>query len=330
MEKEVLREYLESVRQLEISIYTTDRAIDELRHSKKNGVNRRYIEPPTRLEIPEPRKEDYNTGAITKGKAIGVGAGLLLAGPIGALAGYAISKGKEKKHSNINYDEAMNQYHAAIAENERKYQEALVRYNREIEIEENRCVTEQAKIDRYNRNIDQQIRSVENLQADTRRVLQKLYDLGIIYVKYRSIIPVSRFCEYLDSGRRTELSGTNGMYDLYESEVMSNQIVSGIHLVNNKLDEIGNQLSRMSANMGRIVQNQELIYREIQQSNFRADEICSELKNIADRQEDHYSQMEESAKMTAYSAEVTARNSKVLADIAKYETYRNDEIRSYI
>ena len=320
MDSIVLRNYLEKVRRLENDIYTMDQTMLDLERSKRGNAEKRYIAPPKKKVLDEPKLENYKKNAGAAG-ALGAGAGLVLLGPIGLVAGYAIGKKASKKSSE--YDAAMEQYRMQVAQNEIDHQKALKEYENALAIEDNRCAREQEGIVRYNQNIDYQIASVRQLREHTKAVLLKLYSTDIIYAKYRSLIPVSRFCEYIDSGRRTELEGVNGMYDLYESELAAKQIVNGLHTVNEHLGQMSQQIGYLSYQLNTIQQNQGLLYQEISQCNATAREISCDLKEIAERQNQHYGVMENSAKLTAYNAEITKRNSEILADIAEYEHHKS-------
>jgi hypothetical protein len=60
----------------------------------------------------------------------------------------------------------------------------------------------------------------------------------VVFSKYRNLIALSSFYEYLMSGRCTSLEGTNGAYNLYEMEIRSNQIISQLSNVLNSLEQI--------------------------------------------------------------------------------------------
>lgn len=315
-----LRNYLEKVRCLENDIYTMGQTMLELERSKRGNAEKRYISPPQKKMLDEPKPENYKKNAGVAG-ALGARAGLVLLGPVGLVAGYALGKKASKKSSE--YDAAMDEYRRQVAQNEIDYQKALKEYEHALAAEDNRCAREQESIMRYNQNVDYQIASVRELCDQSKAVLLKLYSADIIYVKYRSLIPVSRFCEYMDSGRRTELEGINGMYDLYESELAAKQIVSGLHTVNEQLGQMHQQIGYLSHQLNTIQQNQGLLYREIAQCNATAQEISYDLKEIAERQNQHYGVMENSAKLTAYNAEIIKRNSKILTDIAEYEHHKS-------
>lgn len=110
--------------------------------------------------------------------------------------------------------------------------------------------------------------------------LQSLYNMNVLFPKYRNLIAVSQIYEYIASGRCTELEGPNGAYNLYESELRQNNIIS-------KLDVIINQLEL-------IQQTQSMLYSAIQQSNRL-------LENIS-----------QNTAIIAFNSQITADNSEIV------------------
>ena len=111
-------------------------------------------------------------------------------------------------------------------------------YNRECE-----------KIDKENNNqlviyqgqkdiIDGRIVNVNNDLEDTEKTLKKYYDLDVIYPKYRNLVAITTFIEYLESGRCKSLYGYTGCYNVYEQELRQNTIIGKLDQVLVKLDEI--------------------------------------------------------------------------------------------
>jgi hypothetical protein len=94
------------------------------------------------------------------------------------------------------------------------------------------------------------------------RMLAAFYDLNIIYPKYRNLVAVSTFCEYLESGRRTAADWPGRIYDLYEEELRANTII-------NRLDVIVSQLDRIRG-------TQYLLYESIQESNRLSAKVIDE------------------------------------------------------
>ena len=72
--------------------------------------------------------------------------------------------------------------------------------------------------------------------------LHQLYEANIIHPKYRGLIPVSMFYDYVDTGRCSTLTGHEGAYNIYESE-LRDQIIS------DKLDRLNNNIQGMQKSM---------------------------------------------------------------------------------
>ncbi len=83
--------------------------------------------------------------------------------------------------------------------------------------------------------------TVSNLQSAivaTNGILEKLYAADVIYAKYRNLVAVGMFCEYLMSGRCDKLEGHEGAYNIFENELRQNMIVAKLDDVANRVDEL--------------------------------------------------------------------------------------------
>lgn len=164
-----------------------------------------------------------------------------------------------------------------------------------------------------NKLIESEIREAEKLLCETYKALNELYGYGVIYSKYRNFVAVSTFYEYLLSGRCTVLEGVDGAYNMYESEIRANQIIS--------------QLSQVVTSLDKIKQNQYAIYSAIQESNKQLaqlnrsmtsavsvlDSIDVTTKNMSDTME----KISENTAISAYNSSVTAYYSKKNAELTK-------------
>ena len=68
--------------------------------------------------------------------------------------------------------------------------------------------------------------------------LKDIYNENVIYPKYRELIPVTMMCEYLESNRCETLEGHEGAYNIYESEIRANVIISRLDQVMSSLESI--------------------------------------------------------------------------------------------
>lgn len=305
MNPKILRDYLEKIRTLEADIYTIDEAIRQLQMIRKISPEL-HIYIPQKPELAE--KSKIGAAPIVLGALGALGATPLL--PIAA--GVAVWK-----YSKVNreHKKAVDSYCASL-----EYYERQLEKNKEDEKKHKEIVE---KNEYFNSGLEKQIRSLQKSKEDTEKALKRLYDLDIIYRKYRSIVPISMFCEYMDAGRRFVLEGTNGMYDLYEQELLGKQIVGELQQVNANLGRISNQLGSISNSLTGIQRNQILIYEEVAKGNRIAQDIRQGTQKMLESQERHFSLLEESTDIVAFNVSATARRTDALARIAEYEFAAN-------
>lgn len=139
--------------------------------------------------------------------------------------------------------------------------------------------------------LHQELQVLERTTAETHRVLNSYYSRNIIFPKYRELVAVSSFYEYLMSGRCSQLEGHGGAYNIFESEVRQNLILR-------KLDDIIERLDR-------IEDNQYMLYSTIQNSNRDTSRLLGELNRTAQS-------IESNTAITAYNSGITAQNTECL------------------
>ena len=144
----------------------------------------------------------------------------------------------------------------------------------------------------------------EELLIKAVKLRAELYSCDIIFEKYRDIVSMAMFCEYLESGRCLELLGPDGAYNLYENEIRMNMIVSQLNQVIESLEQIKN--------------NQFLIYSALQTMNAQLsklntsmDKAVKSLSNI----ETDVAHIDETAEIIAYNTERTAYYSQKNAEL---------------
>lgn len=159
----------------------------------------------------------------------------------------------------------------------------------------------QARIDQ----LDKQINSTVSL-------LNKLYDVGIIYPKYRSLVPVVMFCEYIESGRCDQLSGHEGAYNTYENELRQDIIIGKLDVIISKLDQIK--------------ANQWMLYDAIERVNQNVSRLCdatyqcaNEMKNIS-----------QNSVIIAENSRLNTQYNRILSDLEKFKLYIDDSITTTI
>ena len=149
--------------------------------------------------------------------------------------------------------------------------------------------------------LEQQRNLIIKQQNNTYELLERLYDLDVVYPKYRSIMPIVTMYEYFESSRCHSLTGEHGAYNLYESESRQDIIIS-------KLDDV-------LINLEQIKQNQYRIYREISEANMLAEEICSTAGRLAASGQS----IEKNSAAAAFQAKQAAQYSAIAAYVNAFE-----------
>jgi hypothetical protein len=125
-----------------------------------------------------------------------------------------------------------------------------------------------------------------------------------VFDKYRDIVALSTFYEYLMAGRCETLDGINGAYNIYENELRLNTIITKLDeikenqfMIYNKLRDIDNSLSTLNYTMEKAVSSLDTISKNTSDMNVYLDNIS---KNTA---------------VIAHNSAVTAYYSKVNAEL---------------
>ena len=158
-------------------------------------------------------------------------------------------------------------------------------------------------------NMQKELEFLNTSISETKSLLKQYYDLDIVYYKYRNFTAISSFNEYLKSGLCSELVGHGGAYDVYETQIRMDGILT-------KLDKIIEKLEQ-------IKQNQHMLYVAIKEANNTSENILREIKNIKDQNIDILNNTCVTAKnsyITACNSQITAQNTEFLK---WYQVYRN-------
>lgn len=214
-------------------------------------------------------------------------------------------------------------YRNAIAEQRRLNEQYEEKYDEECKIhlgkirkfdEEIRACD--AKIAQRRADEEINIKEIETQKAEVRKVLKDIYSVGIIYPKYRALIPISMFIEYFESGRCETLKGHEGAYNIYESEVRQDTIISS--------------LANISSEIGHLRERQYMLYSAIKEAN----RISSDMARYALDSANSSRRTAENAERTAQNAALAAQHTKAIADsthrIAQIEADRLDELKRLI
>lgn len=155
--------------------------------------------------------------------------------------------------------------------------------------------------------LDDEIQQAENMLKKAIHCKHELYNYNIIFIKYRNIVALSTIYEYLVSGRCTALDGANGAYNLYESELRANTIISQLNGVLESIDTIKD--------------SQFTIYNAIQQANSSLHRLECSMSAAAktlssiDAKSNCLAKIAENSDIIAHNSAVAAHYSKINAEL---------------
>ena len=162
-----------------------------------------------------------------------------------------------------------------------------------------------------NNMIKEEITKSESLLKELYKVRNAIYGSGIIFDKYCNFVSVSSFYEYFLSGRCNQLDGADGAYNIYESEI--------------RLDTIVSQLDCVIESLEKIQRNQYVIYSAIKETKVQLLELNNSMNKAVSslaRIEKNVSSIEKSTKeisentaVAAYYSQVNAYYSKKTAEL---------------
>lgn len=201
---------------------------------------------------------------------------------------------EEDKHKLIQYQEEMRKYNERVEAEEESFARKTEEYKAnqlavQKEYDESRIKNEQRR-----ELVKSRISKMKQSLAETRATLKRVYSLDIVFPKYRNLVAMCSIYEYFAAGRCSELTGANGAYNLYESELRQNIIIG-------QLDQIIDQLEQ-------IKQNQYMLYSELKQTNTTLKEVSRDVSSIMKATK----AIEENSYLTAQYAKITAKNAEAI------------------
>ena len=290
-----LKIYISRAVELETAIYTQKKLMEEheriLQKRRPKAPVMKQIKEPVEPQPPELFTQE------SKGKSIFLIVCLfiisfcsMVLGPVGIIFGIAvfafacfcIRTDKEERQTT----EELNQQRIEEYEKQRKqYSLKKEKYNRDIIAAEKEysvaCNNYKAEASAYDTNSSLLMTKHNEALLSLQNALHELYTQNIVYPKYRNIVAITTISEYLMSGRCSALEGSEGAYNLFESEIRQNIVI--------------NQLSVIVSNLEQIRNNQFMLYQELDKANSTIDSILHEIKAV-----------NQNTKLTAYFAGVTA------------------------
>lgn len=250
--KSDLLSYVETVMEIEKTVYTQSQLQQELKKKIGSLGIPRVIQSPTRETAA--LGDNLGAGAFVGGLIFAIIGGLFglftadgffnaifsmigkaisgaIIGAVGGLVWGIISYFIERKRYEDDYNYNFERYKMELDEDRE-------RVNQE---------KEQAK------QLQQLMINIGTKRAETEDLLQEYYDIGVIHEKYRSLQGVCAIFDYLDEGICTKLEGPDGVY----SQMKNDQRFRGLEM---KLDTIISSLDS-------IKNTQVALYNAVQEGN---------------------------------------------------------------
>ena len=159
--------------------------------------------------------------------------------------------------------------------------------------------------------IDDEIFVLEDNLKKTFRCRNELYSYNIVFKKYRNIITLSTFYEYLLSGRCNSLEGANGAYNLFENETRINSIIT-------KLDEIETKLDEIKENQLTVYNKLNAIEKSLKSLNSTMNKAVSSLEAIAintNNMSQYLENISNQSDVIAHNTAISAYYSRVNAEL---------------
>lgn len=290
-----LKAYVGRAVELETAIYTQKKLMEE----HERILQKRRPKPPVMRQIKKP-VEPQSPELLTqesKGKNIFIYVCLfvisfcsMVLGPIGIIFGIAVFAFacfmiRTDKENDQTTKEINQKRLAEYDKQSKKYALQIEKYNRDVVVAEKEysvaCANYKAKVSIYDRDSSLVMARHNEALLSLQKALHELYAQNVVYPKYRNIVAITTISEYLMSGRCSALEGSEGAYNLFESEIRQNIVI--------------NQLSVIIDNLEQIRNNQFMLYQELAKANSTIDSILHEIKAV-----------NKNTKLTAYFAGVTA------------------------
>lgn len=149
-----------------------------------------------------------------------------------------------------------------------RYESEKAEYDWQISVDRNRVAAENV----IKAELESELKQLSDQNQSSKKALSAIYDVGVIYPKYRNFIMQCSILEYLSSGICTTLEGADGAYKTLEVEMRLDKIVM-------KLDQV---ISRLDS----IKENQYMLYSAMKEGNQTASQILTGINQIASSLDD--------------------------------------------
>lgn len=344
-----LKEYLHNIIKTEASVHSLSKRLEALyiqriANNRQNEYEKysyvRRMDKPLEKAQKKYQKclDQYTKAKNQKPEKVSIGMPIKPTPPILEKAGLFNKKKVLEKNELLTaqYEEELREYNKEVQfceqekiriEQENAEKLAQIVANAYEKMEEAKKELEQAKSDAdkcadvpeqvmapllYSKSIiEKEIEEAEELLRKMIECRSKLYGYNVIFPKYQNWIAITTFYEYLMAGRCDMLEGTNGAYNLYETEIRANLVIS--------------QLSQIIESLEQVKANQYMLYSELKNINQNMETLNSSmssalqtLNNISQNTEKMGTSLENISQNTdviAHNTAVTAYYSKMNAEL---------------
>ena len=200
------------------------------------------------------------------------------------------------------------------------FNKELITYNQNLSNYNDLVAKDQKRIDEERKQLDflnKEISSAEKSIHESSAKLRKMYEIGIVFPKYRNMVMINTISEYLQAGRCSELKGPDGAYNILENEIRLNHIAVTLEEAVSKLEEIKN--------------NQYMIYSAIREGNQtlqsfsnKVDNACDQIGKLNRSIIDYSDQIEEIRNNTGLISYNTDRINKELHYMNRMKYFANE------
>lgn len=155
---------------------------------------------------------------------------------------------------------------------------------------------------------------LERTLAEKKAFLQQYYDLDILYINYRGLARVSKYLEYLKSGRCDTMKEA---YNLCATENFQEASIANQGIMIKQMSEIVHGLDGIRA-------TNIMMYQAICSANESINRIqggFEQQNQLLDGMQRNLTALENNSQATAYFSETAAKNSQLLAEYAGYHDF---------
>lgn len=163
--------------------------------------------------------------------------------------------------------------------------------------------------------LDEEIKNTEVLLEQAIKCKNQLYSVNIVFGKYRNLVAMSSIYEYLTAGRCTTLEGTNGAYNLYESELRANIIIGQLNNVLDSLETIKQQQYKIFT-----------VMKDVEMELFRLNRTGEKAVAALGKISVGTQNMEQYMRKVAANSDIIAHNSEVSAYYSKINAQLTDSL----